>query len=62
MKTLHAIAHIFGWNHGKIYSELRGFSVWIGFQCSGCGEISGLHCADGAIDKELQSNRPHENT
>jgi len=49
-KILHWIAHILNWNYGIVHSELRGSEIWIGFKCSACGKIEGLHCADKAIN------------
>ena len=54
---LHKIAHLLGWYYGTIYSELRGSSVWVGFQCSTCKEITDLHCADAVIEYELQKDK-----
>lgn len=43
---MHFIAHLFGWNCGQVVSKLdTDGNVWIGFQCSGCGQISGRHIA-----------------
>lgn len=44
-RLLHWVAHKFGWNFGRVYTELRGNDVWIGFKCDGCGEIQGFHKA-----------------
>lgn len=42
----HRIEHWLGWNTGKVVSALdkRG-TVWIGFRCSQCGKVSGIHAS-----------------
>ena len=40
----HMIAHWLGWNTGQVVSALdKDNNVWVGFQCSECGKISGKH-------------------
>ena len=53
MKLLHYIAHFLKLHHGIIYSETRQDGIWIGFQCSKCGKVEGLHNATKIIDYEL---------
>ena len=44
MKISHYIEHLFGWNCGQVISKLdEDRNVWIAFQCSTCGKISGAH-------------------
>jgi hypothetical protein len=43
MKLIHWIAHLFGWNHGKVYTWWDGNTLMIGFRCDGCDTISGVH-------------------
>ena len=39
-RWIHRLAHIFGNNQGKVVTfEEDGF-ICVGFECSGCGEIS----------------------
>lgn len=43
-RLLHTLAHWFGWNHGTVESWWRkDGTLMIGFRCSGCGRISGVH-------------------
>jgi hypothetical protein len=42
-KLLHKIAHIFGWNYGEVATWWDADSLMVGFKCSTCGEISGIH-------------------
>ncbi len=41
---IHWLEHRLGWNRGTVVSatDVRG-NVWIGFKCSTCGKISGIH-------------------
>jgi len=41
-KLLHLFAHLFGINTGMVISKHDADgNLWIGFQCSTCGAISG---------------------
>lgn len=40
---LHWLTHLFGWNHGYVVSEWSGDTLWIAFECSTCGKVSGAH-------------------
>ena len=41
---MHFIAHLFGWNHGRAITQIDADGVlWVGFECSKCGKISGIH-------------------
>ena len=43
-KIRHRLAHCLGWNEGTVVSFLLGNGdVLVGFECSGCGEVSGVH-------------------
>lgn len=37
---LHKISHWLGWNYGTVESFYIGDDLWVGFKCSGCGEIN----------------------
>jgi len=40
----HYIAHLIGWNGGKVITKLDvDGNVWVAFQCTGCGKITGTH-------------------
>lgn len=54
LKLFHFIAHLFGWNHGKVYTWWDGNTLMIGFRCDGCDTISGVH--ESTLDKEGRSN------
>jgi hypothetical protein len=42
--TLHWLAHRTGQNRGQVVSALdANGTVWIGFRCSQCSKISGIH-------------------
>ena len=42
----HMLAHWLGWNLGEVVSGIdEDGNIWIGFQCSTCGKISGRHIA-----------------
>jgi hypothetical protein len=41
MKLIHAIAHLFGWNTGRVVSASdRRQNLWMAFRCSTCGRVS----------------------
>jgi hypothetical protein len=42
----HRLAHALGWNLGRVVSatDSRG-QVWIGFECTACGQVDGTHIA-----------------
>jgi hypothetical protein len=40
--VIHSIAHLLGWNEGKVISWREKNEVYIGFECS-CGKISGVN-------------------
>ena len=41
---IHYIAHLLGWNAGEVITKFDSDNnLWVGFQCSGCGKISGKH-------------------
>ena len=43
-KVIHWIAHMFGWNGGKVITKRDEFGqLWVAFRCSGCGRVSGAH-------------------
>ncbi len=42
MDILHMFAHWFGWNKGNIISAYDDDdNLWIAFECSTCGKVSG---------------------
>ena len=53
-KIIHQIAHILGLYSGHVYSETRGESFYIGFQCGKCGKVDDLHCVDDRIDRKRE--------
>lgn len=50
-KIIHKIAHLLGWNEGRIVSATMDEKVVIGFRCDFCGEVSGVH----TVNPELLS-------
>lgn len=52
-KVLHKIAHLFNWNYGKPYSYYKNGKIMMSFKCSRCGKLSGIHCIDNIIEREL---------
>lgn len=38
-KFIHWIAHLFGWNTGKVATWMEDDMICVGFECEGCGEI-----------------------
>jgi hypothetical protein len=44
MSIIHLIAHLFGWNGGRVVTKYDDDGrLWVAFQCSGCGKVSGAH-------------------
>jgi len=44
MGILHYIAHLTSWYQGQVVSKIdTDGNIWIAFQCSTCGKISGKH-------------------
>jgi hypothetical protein len=44
IRWLHRLAHRLSWQLGTIVSAVdRRGTVWIGFKCATCGEVSGIH-------------------
>lgn len=39
----HKIAHYFGWFTGDVETWWEGEDLMVGFKCSKCGLISGIH-------------------
>jgi len=40
-RIIHAIAHSFGWNTGRVVSAYdRNHNLWMGFRCARCGRVS----------------------
>lgn len=45
-RLAHHVAHWRGLNEGRIVSALdRRGNVWIGFRCTACGQVAGIHMA-----------------
>lgn len=42
-KILHKITHLLGWNYGNCESWWEDDKIIMGFRCSGCGKLSGVH-------------------
>lgn len=59
--VLHKLAHLFNLQFGLPYSWYDRDVLMIGFRCSTCGDISGVHESptDNILDKEL-SGAHHE--
>lgn len=38
---IHWLAHLFGWNYGRVETWHEGQHVMAGFRCSVCGKLSG---------------------
>lgn len=36
----HWLAHLFGLNRGRVNTWYDGNQLWVGFRCTGCGELS----------------------
>lgn len=37
---LHYIAHLLGWNHGRVVTRFDDKSyLWMGFECGTCGKV-----------------------
>lgn len=60
MSMTHWLAHLFGWNEGRVVSGTDDRGIWVGFECDGCGEISDAHYIDGMIGLELKGAQPEE--
>jgi hypothetical protein len=47
-RAAHRLAHALGWNLGRVVSatDSRG-QVWVGFECTACGQVDGAHVAQG---------------
>ena len=42
----HMIKHWLGWNRGRVVSATdEDGNIWVAFECSECGKISGRHIA-----------------
>lgn len=55
-RLLHKIAHLLNWNYGRCHSfYAEDGKLMMSFKCSGCGELSGIHCCDDVIDRELRA-------
>jgi hypothetical protein len=42
----HWAAHKLHWQLGTVVSATVNGRIWIGFQCSTCGAVTGAHIAD----------------
>lgn len=43
---LHRVQHAVRWQFGHVVTALDDHgTVWIGFRCSRCGEITGIHAS-----------------
>lgn len=50
---IHKLAHFFGLYHGHVYSWWDEDILMIGFRCSKCGDISGVHPATRFVQRSL---------
>lgn len=42
----HQLAHKLDWHLGRVVSAIdRQGTIWIGFRCSHCGRITGIHAS-----------------
>lgn len=41
----HRLAHLMGWNTGKIESWFKDGAIMVGFRCATCGKLEGVHMA-----------------
>lgn len=57
MSIIHALAHLFGWNLGRVYTwrESDTGSLMVGFRCDKCGRIDDAHrsVSDRLLDAEI---------
>ena len=55
MTLWHKIEHRLGWNRGSVVSrtDAQGH-IWIGFQCSGCGEVRHEFDRTAEIDESIR--------
>lgn len=45
-RLIHRLAHRLRWNFGWVVTAVdRRGTVWIGFKCSHCGRVSGIHAS-----------------
>jgi len=51
---IHWLAHLFCINTGTVYSWYDGDDLMIGFKCSKCGDISGVHKSDRRLTTPTQ--------
>lgn len=43
-KLWHRMEHYFGWSAGHVVTKWHTDGhLWVGFQCSNCGRVSGAH-------------------
>jgi hypothetical protein len=42
-RLIHKLAHLLGWNYGVCESHWRGDELWMGFRCSVCNSLEGVH-------------------
>lgn len=53
-KFLHWIAHLLGWNEGKVVSWRDKDNIYIGFRCDGCETID--HKTINIIEMEMEDD------
>ena len=41
----HQLAHLTGWNMGKIESWFKDGALMVGFRCATCGKLEGVYMA-----------------
>jgi hypothetical protein len=50
----HRLAHLIGWNTGRVETWYDNGVLMVGFRCTTCGRLSGVERARGLnIDKEV---------
>jgi len=50
---LHRLAHLFGYNYGTCFAFYDGPKLMMGFKCSTCGDVAGVHQVDPMIHKDI---------
>ena len=58
VRRRHAIAHVFGWNTGRVETRWDGkHTLWVGFRCDGCGKLLHEHESFHTAYHERRINR-----
>lgn len=57
-KIRHALAHVLGWNGGRVEAWYVNDALMVGFRCSGCGVLQHVAPAVSRYDAELCDSLP----